>query len=282
MADKQVRVVVSANGTYRRLLVMSERPDGSVYIRIYSGRNAGLTDLKAEIAEHRFSLHPSPGYEYSLMNRHMLLKDGKKSNSISKVSAVKTGEGFSPVFFTRYTDLTDPLYDIGASKGEKASKIFYDEFNYHHKNSTLFLALFIGAPNAKFEPKRSDTIYKEWGFKEFKVLVLADHSDFRATPFGLIGQPISPVPGTIIPPHSSGECEEMFRLAINEMWRSQIKELMSIDLSHESRAEFDWALNALVPPRPDTEFNFINTKQPLPQEKLPESPERHDAPAGSE
>ncbi len=275
MADKQIRVVVSANGAYRRLLVMSDRPDGSVYVRVYSGLNAGLTDLDSTIREHRFSLHPSPDLDYSVMHRHMLLKTGEEGKSASRVSAIKAGQGFSPVFFSRFTDLLHPLHDISASKGAKACKIFHDEFNFDYKKCTLFMGLFVGAPGATFEPLRSDTIYKEWVFEELKVLILAGYSDFPASPFGLAGQllgAITDAVGTlaIMRPLSSGECEELFRISMNQMWRSQIKELLGQDMPDESRKALEWLLNEFVTPLPSGVFNLINKEQAPPQKQIPE------------
>jgi hypothetical protein len=179
MANKQIRVVVSANGVFRRLLGMTEKSEGSVYVRLYSGLNAGLTDYEAEIGEHRFSLHPSPDLKYSVMNSHVRLKNGQDAKIASRVSAIKSEVGFSPVFFCRFTDLTHPLHNIEKSKGALASNLFKGDFNYDYKNSTIFIGLFVGGTNAEFIPQGVDTIYEEWVFGKLKVLVLAGYSDFR-------------------------------------------------------------------------------------------------------
>jgi hypothetical protein len=266
MAKKQIRVVASANSVYRRLLGMTEKPEGSVYVRLYSGLNAGLYDYDTEIREHRFSLHPSPGLDYSVMNRHTLLKNGTETKIASRVSAIKTGKGFSPVFFCRFTDLTHPLHDMQASKGTKASNIFQDKFNFNHKNSTIFLGLFVGSTKAKFEP-RSAGFYEEWVFEKLKVLILAGYSNFPSTPFGRIGQPIGLIKHPdglpeIAPALSSSECEDLFRLAIHSLQRCQLQEILGMDMPDEMKASMQLALNNIMPPVPSSAFNLIERAAP--------------------
>ena len=123
------------------------------------------------VLEHRYSIHPSPrSAEFTTIKQTINLEGGKSITTVALTDAVKKKTGFSIIWVRRCQNLVDA--PIVVFKPQPQDR-FLTLNQFDPTKFTLFIGLFIGHPDAKFEAADDEIIISPFNFRNFQIVVMA-------------------------------------------------------------------------------------------------------------
>jgi hypothetical protein len=126
----------------RQLLSFDEQPDGTVFVRNYSGLQVGHPPNNQIISEDRYSVHSSLSDPvYNTITQHLAFKSGIKSKKYLRTDAIKSGAGFCHMFTMRYSSLDSRANDVTPNRPGFISVKLAD---FDADVSCFILSLFVG------------------------------------------------------------------------------------------------------------------------------------------
>lgn len=173
------RLNVRTNGRLRSLLLIEEKAQGDVYIRIKSGTQVGIPPNHVLVVQDRYSVHPSINSQtYTTLKKTVELANGFISTGVALTDAVKRQNGFAHLFTHRSSDLNAPVYDID---DDGRDSIILGDFD-PIKNVLVF-GLFVGHPETVFGTGSGQEAIDTFCSSRFQFVICSHWITLPAAPF---------------------------------------------------------------------------------------------------
>lgn len=221
------RFAINVNGTPRSLFTVRISNQGSLLLSLKRPKmfrdfgviveDSGKTvEHGKEIAEQRFSVHPSPFLPDENVIHYTMYVDGSpKIEHRHYTRAIKINRRFALMFAKRCTDLSIGRYNLSSGKGEVISIC-----EYHPTKFTLFCSVLVGPSGLPFDVPNFDCcefhniVEREFG--QFKLVLVYSFFSLPSHSTGAISHY-----GTIDPATQSDEERQVYAHFIDGLYPMQ-------------------------------------------------------------
>lgn len=242
MADfhKKTSVLIYAEKTVRRLISFTEKKNEDVIISLFSGLSPGYTPTSATISQHRYTTHCSNrSNEFTTITKTFGTSNDETHKSSALTNCVKSKNGFTPIFFIRFTDLKTKKNDYQESDLESIEYLW----PFNPSTESLIVGLFIGARDTVFETVDPTIKIIEILSKNFKFLIMFEFNRFPSLKVALVSEIITLRPedkdggidkaiATLMESTDATTCIELFNRMAHDFTRQQLVYVHNQALQH--------------------------------------------------
>jgi len=177
----QCSFFITVNSRARRIFRFEETNTGSVFIAIFSGSQIGIPPDHIEVTERRYSIHPTPeNNELNAIHYTFKLNNGDKKEHFNYTDAIKSREGYVPIFCELFPSLAARKYDMRT----KHFKSSFELGNYDLTEKCLIVYLIACHKDASAPERiRDDIKIVEYVAGDYKFIMLLSCIEAPATEF---------------------------------------------------------------------------------------------------